>query len=118
MIYCFGILVLCGFSIWQIIAMEYLDPPPSQPFMKLNYPDQNAKFRHGAMANGAMANRVAGIDGASQRRDMRVFLIVMTVFAIPASVFYLLKLFKSLVRPPAKAPTDWLDYLPDFIIGV
>ena len=116
----FGILVLCGFSIWQIFAIGYLDAAPSQDFMKLSYPDQNAKFRHGAMANGAVANRVTGINGASQRRDMRVFLIVITAFAVPAAVFILLRLFKSLTKYPATASAkpDWLDKVRDFVMAV
>ena len=129
----FGILILCGFSIWQIIAIDNLDPPPSQPFMKLNYPDQNAKFRHGAVENGAMSNRVTGIDGVSQRRDIRVFLIVITTFAVPAAVFSLAKSLKNLIfgdfvaffsqntdylSSRAALKRVWMDSFYDFVIGV
>merc|ERR550514_867517 len=97
----FGILILCGISIWQIFRIPSLDPPPTQDFMKLSYPGENMKFR-----NGKATVVAGGIDAASQRRDMRVFLIVIVAFAVPSSILNLGKLFRRYNGIKAKGPTQ------------
>ena len=112
-----GILVLCGISIWQIFLIPHLGPPPTQDFMQLSYSGENAKFRNGALNQYGVSG---GIDAASQRRDMRVFLQVIVVFSLPSSILNLGKLMRRYNGIAAKGPTqkDWIDNCGDIIWGV
>jgi len=116
----FGMLILCGFSIWQIVRINTLDPPPNQPFMKLSYPDQSAKFRHGAVQKGLLTSHLNGIDAASQRRDMRVFLIVIVAFAVPFALLNLGKTIRLYNKVPPKTSDEKtnIDKCRDFILGI
>ena len=89
-------LVLCGVSIWQIFAIKNFQTPR---FRKLDYADQRAKFRDGAVANGAVATYVPDVKTAGQIEWVLIFIVICMV---PTGVLALVHLFRQFKKYPEK----------------
>ena len=74
-------LILCAITIWQIVAITRLPPPPQSSGAA---PPATPKFRHGDFQQGQIQ-----LDNASQRDDIFAFLVTLVGFVIPTEILYL-----------------------------